>query len=224
VAIASGPFADAPESQSFSNGSSCPAAAANRYLTTPAGCLSVRLADVDGNGRPDLVLLYTHPGVKNFNYEFTLKVYRVSGGTLTAQLPAGDIPASFLLLRNVNRRPGVEIFVHIDHISTNETFVIYTFNGTKLQQAASFFDYGGDVEVRFGVTCHVPTSIVQDEFGVTSSIFPASQWTWTHRETTYTWVGATLKQGVTRTTTFKGANPPASEVGLRCSYGGTSVK
>jgi hypothetical protein len=215
VAIVSGPFAGAPKSQSFGNGSSCPAAPANPYLTTPAGCLSVRLADVDGDGRPDLVLLYNHPGVKNLDYKFTLKVYRASGGTLTVQLPAGDIPASFLLLRNVNRRPGVEIFIHTVHISNGEIFVIYTFNGTKLQQAASF-SYGGDVEVQYGVTCHVPTSIVQDEFSVTSPLFPASQRPWTHRATTYTWVGAALKQSATTTTTFKGANPPASELGLHC--------
>jgi hypothetical protein len=210
-------FPAAPHSQRFGYGSSCPAAPANRYLTGPAGCLSVRLADVDGDGKPDLVLLYTHPGVQSFDYDFTLKVYRASGGTLTAQLPAGDIPATFLLLRNVNRRPGVEIFIHTDHISTNETMAIYTFNGTMLQDAGKFAYGGYDIgEVQFGVTCHAPTTIVQHEFSVTSPTAPASRRTWTHWATTYTWVGAALKQGATKTTTFKGANPPASEVGVHC--------
>jgi hypothetical protein len=62
VTIGSRPFPDAPASQSFTYGRSCPAGPANPYLTSPAGCLSVRVADVDGDGQPDLVLLYTHPG------------------------------------------------------------------------------------------------------------------------------------------------------------------
>jgi hypothetical protein len=215
VLILGAPFPDAPASQAFRNGSSCPAAPPNRYLTTPAGCLSVRLADVDGDGRPDLVLLYTHPGVKNGNYRFTLTVYRASGGTLTAQLPAGDIPASFVVLRNINARPGVEIFVHYIHISNGEALAVYTFSAGKLQRVGGF-TYGGDAFVQFGVTCHPPTSMVEDEFSVSRLTLPAAQRKWTHLTSSYTWVGASLKAGTRKISTFTGASPPASEIGLHC--------
>lgn len=215
VPILSTPFPDARASQTFINGSGCPGAPPNRYLTRPAGCLIVRLADVDGDGRPDLVLLYTHPDVKNGNYRFALKVYRASGGTLTAQLPAGDIPASFLLLRNVNPRPGVEIFVHYVHLSNGEFIAIYAFNGHGLGKAGTF-SYGGDAFVKFGVTCNPPTSIVQDEFSVSRLTLPAAQRKWTHLTSTYSWVGASLKAGTTKISTFTGAFPPASEIGLHC--------
>lgn len=40
----------------------CPRAAPNRYLPPRSGCVSVLRRDVDGDGRPDLVLLYAHLG------------------------------------------------------------------------------------------------------------------------------------------------------------------
>jgi hypothetical protein len=216
VTIGSQPFPDAPVSQSFRYGSSCPAAPTNPYLTSPAGCLSVREADVDGDGRPDLLLLYTHPGVKRFNYHFTLKVFLASGGIVTVQLSAGDIPASFLLLRNVNGRPGVEMFVHTAHISTSEEAAIYTFNGIALQRAGSFAYDGYDIgEVQFGIVCHVPKTIVQYEFS-TNTPGPASGRIWKELATTLSWQGAALKPAATTTATFKGANPPAGLVGVGC--------
>jgi hypothetical protein len=215
VPIVGGPFPGAPASQTFTNGNRCSAAPANRYLTSPAGCLSVRLADVDGDDRPDLVLLYTHPGVNYGVSRFTLKVYRASGGVLTAQLPAGDIPATFLVLRNVNARPGVEIFVHTMHLSNGETLFVYTFAAGRLQRAGGF-TYGGDAFVQFGVTCHPPMSMVQDEFSLSRLTLPAAQRKWTHLTTTYTWVGASFKAGTTKVLTFTGAFPPASEIGLHC--------
>ncbi|HYB29396.1 MAG TPA: hypothetical protein VEF89_22485 [Solirubrobacteraceae bacterium] len=216
VAIGSQPFPDAPASQSFTYGSTCPAAPANPYLTSPAGCLSVREADVDGDGQPDLVLLYTHPGVRLGNYHFTLKLFRASGGIVTVQLPAGDIPASFLLLRNVNVRPGVEIFIHTVHISTNEGMALYTWNGTTLQRAGTFSYDGYELStVQFGVVCHAPKTIMAYEFS-TNKPLPASQRVWKEFATTLRWVGPALTPGPTVTATFKAANPPAGLVGVRC--------
>ncbi|HYB28226.1 MAG TPA: hypothetical protein VEF89_16545 [Solirubrobacteraceae bacterium] len=215
VTIGSQPFPDAPASQSFTYGSRCPAAPANPYLTTPAGCLSVREADVDGDGQPDLLLLYTRPGVKGLIYHFTLKVYRASGGVLTTQLPEEDIPATFELLRNVNGRPGAEIFIHTDHISTSEELAIYTWDGTTLQRAGTFAYDGYDIgEVQFGITCHAPKTIVQYEFSTTTPT--ASQRVWKELTTTFSWFGPTLKRGATATSTFNAANPPARLVGVGC--------
>jgi hypothetical protein len=175
----------------------------------------VREVDVDGDGRPDLVLLYTHPGVKNGVYRFTLKVYRARGGVLTAEPPVGDIPATFLVLRNVNAQPGVEIFVHTVHLSNGESFFVYTFAAGKLQRPGGF-TYGGDAFVQFGVTCHPPISMVEDEFSLSRLTLPAAQRKWTHLTSAYTWVGSSLKAKTGKITTFTGAVPPASEIGLHC--------
>lgn len=208
-------FPGAPHSQHFGYGSSCPAAPTNQYLAGPAGCLSVRFADVDGDGRPDLVLLYTRPNVKHFRYRFTLKVYRASGGTLVAHIPAGDIPATIKRLRDVNDRRGVEVFVHEVHISTAELMGIYTFDGKQLRRAGAF-SYGGyDAGLKFGFTCHrgTPATIVQDQFSLSSLKVPHI---WHRLARSYRWAGGTLQQGASRITIFKGSSPPRGRVGVHC--------
>jgi hypothetical protein len=217
LARAAGPAAarlsDVPQSRHFGYGSRCPATPANRYLAAPAGCLFVRLADVDGDGKVDLVLLYTKPGVKSYAYRFTLKVFRADGGVLTARVPEGDIPAEIIRLRNVNGLPGAEIFIHFVHVSTAESADVYSFDGNRLRLSGEL-SYGGyDAGVRSGFSCHTakhPT-IVQDEFA--SSTMPR---TWRHTVTTYRWASAALQQGATYTGTFIGTSPPQSEVGVHC--------
>jgi hypothetical protein len=206
-------FSDTPHIQRFGYGSRCPAAPANRYLTAPAGCLTVRLADVDGDGKLDVVLLYTEPGGKNYVHRFTLKVVRASGGVLTTRLPEGDIPAAISRLRNVNGRPGVEIFIHFVHVSTAESVAVYSFGSNRLQLSGEL-SYGGyDAGLRFGFTCHTakqPT-IVQDDFSLS-----AAPSTWRHTATTYRWASVGLQKAQTQTTTFIGTSAPRSEVGVHC--------
>jgi hypothetical protein len=212
-APAGGTFPGAPRSQRFAFGSTCPAAPANRYLTTRGGCLSVRLGDVDGDGKPDLVLLYTKPGVRSPAYRFTLKVFRSEGGTATARLPEGDIPATIAALRNVNGVPGAELFIHLEHITTSETMALYTFSGGRLRRAGELSYGGSDFGIRFGFTCRLgpPPTVVQDEFSLTHG--PG---TWSHTSTTYTWSGAALAKGSAHTTTFHGKRAPRSLVGVHC--------
>jgi hypothetical protein len=90
-----------------------------------AGCVTVRRADVDGDGRPDLILLYgqlsTHKlGTGFIPTAFTLKVLRASEGTLVAHIPQPQANPIIVRLRNVNERAGVEILVHETHISSGE--------------------------------------------------------------------------------------------------------
>ena len=161
------------------------------------------------------MLLYTRPNVKHLPYRFTLKVYRASGGTLVAHIPAGDIPATIKRLRDVNNRRGVEVFVHEVHISTAELVGIYTFDGKTLRRAGAF-SYGGyDAGLKFGFTCHrgTPATIVQDQFSLSSLKAPHI---WHHLATSYRWAGATLSRGASRTTIFERSSPPRSQVGVHC--------
>jgi hypothetical protein len=135
---------------------------------------------------------------------------------VTVPLPAGDIPASFLVLRNVNERPGVEIFIHTSHISTSEELAIYTWSGSTLQRAGTFAYDGYDIgEVQFGIVCRPPKSIVQYEFS-TITPGPATQRVWKSVATVLSWFGPTLKPEATVTATFKAVNPPARLVGVGC--------
>jgi hypothetical protein len=206
-------LSDVPQSQHFGYGSRCPAAPANRYLTAPAGCLSVRVADVDGDGKVDLVLLYTNPRINGDAYRFTLKVFRAGGGVLTARVPDGDIPAEIIRLHNVNGLSGAEIFIHFVHVSTAESAAVYSFDGNRLRLSGEL-SYGGyDAGVRFGFSCRVAKhpAIVQDEFAL--STMPRA---WRHVVTTYRWDSAALQQGATQTGTFTGTRPPQSAIGLHC--------
>jgi hypothetical protein len=209
------PFPGAPHSQRFANGSRCPAAPANRYLKGPAGCLSVRLADVDGDGRPDLVALYAHPGTA---YRFRLVVRRASGGALAARLSAADIPATIQRVRDVNGRPGVEIFIHDAHITTEEDMAVYTAAHGRLTRAGRLAYGGSDHGIRFGFTCHPgpPARIVQYQFTITSFAPQIFRRIWRRSATTYRWSGSRLKRGATETSLVEEASPPRREVGAHC--------
>jgi hypothetical protein len=212
VVLASGSgFPGAPQSQHFGFGSTCPAAPANQYLPHGVGCVTVRLADVDGDGKPDLVLLYTHANVKNFNYRFTLAVVRAAGGTVTIRVPDSDIPATINRLRNVNQSSGAEVFVHESHISTDETMGVYTFDGHRLRRAGAFLYGGSDSGIKFGFTCTPGThaTIVQHEFTFSSGLW--------HRQTTdSTWVGSSLNRSNMGSIETIFSKPPPSQVGVHC--------
>jgi hypothetical protein len=60
-----------------------------------------------------------------------------------------EIPA-IIRIRNVNDRPGVEIFIHDSRISSGSTAGVYTFDGHKLRRAGGWFSYGGDSAQRYG--------------------------------------------------------------------------
>jgi hypothetical protein len=208
-------FPGAPGSQHFADGSACPAAPRNRYLTQPAGCLSVRTADVDGDGRPDLILLYARPGTA---YRFRLVVDRASGATMDARLPAGDIPATIERLRNVNGRRGVELFIHDQHITTEEEMVVYSAGSGRLIRAGSLPYGGSDDGIRFGFVCHrrPPATIVVHQFAITSFSPPVFRRVWRDTATTYRWNGPRLVRGRTTRRLFETPAPPGREVGARC--------
>jgi len=220
-AAVTGRFPNAPYSQPGNwrkGANSCPLAPPNPYLPRRAGCVTVRPADVDGDGRPDLILLYgqlsTHRLGSGFiPTAFTLKVLRASGGTLVAHIPHPQANPTIVRLRNVNERPGVEIFIHETHISSGELMGVYTFDGHSLHRAGGFW-YGGDSALVQGFTCHrgPPATIVQHQFLLEG---PSRTGRWRRTDTTYVWVGARLRRGATRTTDRTGI-PPASLASPNC--------
>jgi hypothetical protein len=205
-------FPDAPHSQRYGRGP-CPIAPRNRYLPPGAGCVTSRLADVDGDGRPDLVLLFAKPGRPGPADVFYLKVVRARGGSVLYRVGDQSFPIRLVLLANANDRPGVELFLHQGHNTSYESMGVYTFSGRALRRAGELHFDGTDFGLRYGFTCHAspPATIVQHEF---KEQFPAPG-PWTRRDTTYAWVGDRLQASGTHTFQIRGS-PPVRQIGAHC--------
>ncbi|MGH3260628.1 MAG: hypothetical protein ACRDNS_01395 [Trebonia sp.] len=196
--------------------------------------MTVARADVDGDGHPDLILLYGQLSTRRAKGgfvadRFTLKVLRARGGQLTARIARPDVPPTITAIADVNNRPGDEIFVHQDHLSSGETIGVYTFNGHRLRNAggppffmatresgsfpAHGFTYGGDSGLHYGFAClRDPARIVQHAFELWSG---GENGSWKRTDTTYEWVGAQLvKITVRHTTTQHGF--PRGLIGANC--------
>lgn len=182
--------------------------------------MTVARADVDGDGRPDLILFYGHLSTRRvaggFNpIGFTLKIVRASGGVLTRPVALGlhvENP-TIVRIRDVNDRPGVEILIQEASISSGSTFGVYTFNGHELQRAGGLED-GGDSATRYGFTCQRghPATIVQHQFLLEG---PSMTGRWQSSDTTYVWVGSRLRRAAMRTTDRTGI-PPANLTSPSC--------
>lgn len=185
-----------------------PAVCAPYLPCLPRATRNVQRADVDGDGRPDLIRLYGH------RRSFTLKVVRASGGVLSTRVAndLGETPA-VIRVRNVNDRPGAEIFIEEGGISSGSFAGVYTFDGRGLRRAGGF-TYGGDSGQQYGFTCHRdnPSTIVQHQFLLEG---PSMTGRWQETETTYVWEGATLRRAAKRTTQRYGI-PPRGLTGVHC--------
>ena len=216
AAVASGraagsAFPGAPGSQRFPQFGRCPIAAPSRYLPRHSGCVSMRRADVDGDGRTDLIVLYGHLNAKQIATGFTLEVVRAQGEIIRIAVPRSELNATIARLRNVNGRPGVEIFVHDAHITTEEVMGIYSFDGHRLRRAGGLPYDGQEAGIRFGFTCHTtqPASIVEHRFEERTPF----KGTWKRTDTSYRWVGARLVVGASHESQ---ARPTPAEVGMHC--------
>jgi len=139
-------FPNAPHSQGPTSGGSCPLAPPNPYLPSRAGCVTVRRADVDGDGRPDLILLYGHLSTRRFAggfipTGFTLELLRATGGKLTTRVPHPVESPTIDHIRDVNDRAGAEIFIHETHISSGELVGVYTFKSGLAPSSAKTVDH-----------------------------------------------------------------------------------
>ena len=219
-AAGGGSFPGAPRTQpgSWSAVSACPLAAPNRYLTGRVGCVTVDRADVDGDGRRDLILLYARLGRQRFAgwfipTSFVLEVVRASGGVLTVRVPhlENDV---IIRARNVNDLPGAEIFVREGRISSRSFAGVYAFDGRRLHRAGEF-TYGGDSAQRYGFVCHPgdPATITQYAFLLEQGPIATGRWHGT--VTTYQWQRSELRRTAMRTTVKRGF-PPEQLQGVHC--------
>ena len=170
--------------------------------------------DVNGDGRPDLVTLrktYLGHGL----IEVTLASGRrvsVKTSTLAVALPA------LVAVGNVDGRPGDELFVDVDHMSTNEFIGVYTYWQGRLRLAATLPGYSAHPGLWAGMTCGARGSthfITVHQF----VLGPVSQPRyWTRQDTEYVWQGPALKRYASHPPQRLSGLPSPSLVGLHCGH------
>ena len=195
------PFPGAPQTQPgdwMSGNVLCPLAKPNSYLPPRSGCVKALLADVDGDGDRDLVLLYAHLSHRHSGdlyapTGFTLELDRASEGIVRAQIPKPiEDNASLVLAGNVNGVPGVELFIQFQQISSGSAAWIYTFHAGQLIRLSVPLAWGGDSATKAGFSCDTraqPPTLTTRSFELQGT----ENGRWRLTRMIYTWHGATLK-------------------------------
>jgi hypothetical protein len=111
---------------------------------------TVQLADADGGGRPELVLLHAWPGFEHGISRHTEAGSFDGGGIIVARLPDGDMPATIERLRSADGRPGANSFIHVAHSWTSEVMAVYMFGDTKLPEIGELSSGGCHAEETSG--------------------------------------------------------------------------
>ena len=169
-------------------------------------------ADVNGDGRPDLIALRkTHKG--HGRIEVTLATGRrisVKTSTFAAALPA------LVAVGNVDGRPGEELFVDVEHISTDEFIAVYTYWHGQLRHAGTLPGYSAHPGLWAGMTCSARGGkhfIIVHQFVLGPVSHPRY---WTRQDTDYVWQGPALKLTASRPATRLSGLPSPALVGLHC--------
>lgn len=155
-------------------------AAPTRYLPARSGCVTVRHADVDGDGQPDRVIVYSRLGRRHpsgyvsavppsLGSEFIgsaafLKVVLANGTAVSARIRG--IRAALDAIAHVNEDPGKEIFLEVERISSGEKAVAYGLHGGRLIPVGITLSYGGDSGSKAGFDCLAgnPPQVIQHAY------------------------------------------------------------
>lgn len=172
-------------------------------------------ADVDGDGRPDLITLRKasqHQGG-------LIRVALASGRRISVKTSmfAVFLPA-LVAVGDVDGRGGDELFVDVEHISTNEFIGIYTYWKGQLRLAATMPGYSAHPGLWAGMTCSargVRHFVTVHQFVLTPSSQPHY---WTQQDPEYVWQGPALKLYTTGPTRRLTGLPPPGLVGLHCGH------
>lgn len=167
-----------------------PAAAAQEQAGGPAVSPRLRYrarADVNGDGRPDQIDL--SPSAAGGRLEVKL-----TDGRLLSLPTRSDAPSlpGLVAAANVNGRPGAELFVDEQHITTFEVIAIYTYAHGSLQRAGALRAYGDEFGIRYGLLCATRAGrhyIDQYLYRLNGSHLAH----WSRQATVYEWRGSVLR-------------------------------
>ena len=167
-------------------------------------------ADIDGDGRPDAVTAHKTNG-RHGLITATLatgRIVSVQTATIAVALPA------IVAVGNVDGRPGDELFVDVEHISTNEFIGVYAYWQGQLRLAGTLAGFSAHPGLWAGMTCSARGS----HHFITVHQFVAQGSVWTRQDTVYAWSGPALVVSATLPTHSITGAPPPSLVGLHCGH------
>jgi hypothetical protein len=216
----------------------CALAPRNRYLPAWSGCVTAEVADLSGDGRPDLILVYSrlsHSHVSSFSgspsklyqaKQAMLRVVSPEGVITTAPIPTnrgGTTAAAILAITHVNDKPGKEIFLTIQQISSGAYEVAYGLHAGRLISAGVGLSSGGDSATRTGFDCLPgnPPRLIQRQYELIRGIkvigLEIYGW-WRETTVTYAWHGPRLLK-IAQSTVKRRVLPSSDSVGVGCIQG-----
>ena len=169
-------------------------------------------ADVNGDGRRDLVTLRHISTAKG---QLTVALARDGRLSVTTASDANWLPG-LVATGNVDGRPGEELFIDVQHITTAEGISIYTYWHRRLVKAGTLSAYGYDYGVLYGLTCSARGArhfITQHSFYIK---FGTHQWM--RQDTAYVWRGPALKLFASRPAKRIPGQPSPALVGVQCGH------
>ncbi len=212
----------------------CSVAPSNRYLPSRVGCVSVSEADIEGDSRPDLIILYSTLTNRRATSDYApgtappevahmyiahaayLRVIRAGGGVLTTSIP--DTRAAWLdAAVHVGADPGKELFIRVSQGSSGVEDVAYGFHAGRLVPAGVVLGSGGDSATKAGFDCLAgdPPRVLTRSFELTGATMTGA---WTETDTTYAWHGPRLVRIAKRTFSRHGIPPRSqTEAGGSCA-------
>ena len=183
-ATASRLFPGAPSTEGYytGQGPACTLVPRNRYLPAWSGCVSVTVADVSGNGRPDLILSYSRlshvslPMPRRLRRPHQVKMYPAEQAMLRIVTPDGHVvtapveymttpfnttPAqlvkaqasALISVAHVSDEPGKVIFLQTGEISSGTNALAYTLYHGRLVSSGVVLGYRGDGGTRASFQC-----------------------------------------------------------------------
>jgi hypothetical protein len=136
----------------------------------------------------------------------------IKTSTFAAALPA------LVAVGNDDGRPGDELFVDVEHISTSEFIGVYTYCNGQLRLAKTLPGYSAHPGLWAGMTCTAQGSkhfITVHQFVL--GPVPQPRY-WTRQDTDYVWQGPALKLFASHPARQIPALPPPALAGLHCGH------
>jgi hypothetical protein len=192
-------------------GTVCRAAKRHGYVPASDSCYGALRADVDGERRGELVLLYGRPptgaGATLKAYPATLEVVRTGGLLSTVRLVPTTPDPEILTVAKVNADPGAELFTVTSSGGGTAEVAVYSFRSGRLMRADARLYFGGNSALKFGFTCvHQPKpEILQHKFFLTGDGI------WTETTYTYAWRAGKLAL-LSHTTTGYHGQPHGADI------------
>lgn len=174
----------------------CAVAQRRGYVPKRDVCSDALWADVDGDGRRELVLVYgrqiTGAGASLKAYGQTLEVVRADGRLIRASLRPSIPGPSVVAVGTPGALRGAALFVAMDWSSSGPEVRVYTVAHGKLLDAGATLSMGGDSANRFGFQCVTAPKpeVIQNDYAL---IGPNIYGRWRLTSYTYVWAGHTLQ-------------------------------